>query len=136
MRLVAAVYDLLPLVGLWFVAGALALAVTAGELDPHRFLHKLLVQGLVLALTLVYFVVSWLRGGQTLGMRAWHLRVVRADGGRVDAMRALLRFGVAMISLAAAGIGFAWALFDPQRRAWHDIAAHTLVVRIEAPPAK
>ncbi|MBS0487275.1 MAG: hypothetical protein JSS13_08030, partial [Proteobacteria bacterium] len=34
-RLAAAAYDLLPLIGLWFVAAVLALAVTGGALDTH-----------------------------------------------------------------------------------------------------
>lgn len=129
LRLIAGVYDLLPLIGLWFVAGVLALAITGGALDPHRLEHKLLVQALVLALSAAYFVVSWTRGGQTIGMRAWRLRVVRADGSALGLWRALLRFFIALVSLAALGFGYWWILFDREKRAWHDIAATTLVVR-------
>jgi uncharacterized RDD family membrane protein YckC len=131
LRVLAGLYDLLPLLGLWFAAGLLALALTGGALDPHRFAHKLLVQGLVLTLSAAYFVLSWTRGGQTIGMRAWRLRVVRTDGSRLSAPRALLRFTVAMISLAALGGGFWWALIDHHRRTWHDIVAATLMVRME-----
>ncbi|HET9190224.1 MAG TPA: hypothetical protein VFN69_06590, partial [Rudaea sp.] len=45
LRLAAAAYDLLPLVGLWFVAAVLALAATGGALDTHTLAGKLLVQG-------------------------------------------------------------------------------------------
>ncbi|HST27573.1 MAG TPA: RDD family protein [Rudaea sp.] len=130
LRLAAAGYDLLPLIGLWFVAAVLALAVTGGKLDTHTFAGKLLVQGFALALSGAYFVVSWTRGGQTVGMRAWRLRVTRVDGARVDAARALLRFVVALVSLAALGAGFWWALFDAQKRTWHDMAARTRVLRL------
>jgi uncharacterized RDD family membrane protein YckC len=129
LRLVAGAYDLLPLIGLWFVAGVLALALTAGALDPHRFAHKLLVQVLILALSAAYFVMSWMRGGQTIGMRAWRLRVVRADGSALELWRALLRFLVALVSLAALGMGFWWALAEPQKRTWHDMAAGTVMLR-------
>jgi len=105
-RLFAAAYDLLPLVGLWFLAGAAAVAVTGGALDPRRLAHKILVQALVLALWAAYFVVSWTRGGQTLGMRAWRLRVVCGDGGGVPWTLALLRFVAAVVSIAAFGVGF------------------------------
>ena len=63
-------------------------------------------QGLVLAFSAAYFVISWTRGGQTIGMRAWRLRVVGADGLPVAWPRALLRFVIAAVSLAAFGIGF------------------------------
>jgi uncharacterized RDD family membrane protein YckC len=131
LRLIAGAYDLLPLLGLWFAAGVLALALTGGTLDPHRLAHKLLVQALVLALTAAYFVVSWTHGGQTIGMRAWRLRVVRADGSALSLWRALLRFFVALMSLAALGLGFSWALADRKRRTWHDIAAGTVMLRQE-----
>ena len=131
LRLLAGVYDLLPLIGLWFVAGVLALAITGGALDPHRLAHKLLVQALVLALSAAYFVVSWMRGGQTIGMRAWRLRVMRADGSALGLWRALLRFFVALVSLAALGTGFWCALWDREKRAWHDIAAGTSMVRTQ-----
>ena len=83
LRLAAAAYDLLPLVGLWFVAAVLALAVTGGALDTHTLAGKFLVQGFALALSAAYFVVSWSRGGQTIGMRAWKLRVGEAGGTRL-----------------------------------------------------
>jgi len=131
LRLLAGIYDLLPLLGLWFLAGVLALAATGGALDAHRLAHKLIVQGLVLAFTVGYFVISWVHGGQTLGMRAWRLRVVRNDGRALRWPQALLRCGVALISLGVAGIGFLWALFDAETRTWHDLAAGTLMVRLE-----
>ena len=105
LRLLAGVYDLLPLLALWFVAGVLALALTGGALDVHRLGDKLLVQALVLGVTAAYFVSSWARGGQTIGMKPWRLRVVRSDGTPVDHAHALLRFVVALLSLAAARAG-------------------------------
>ena len=131
LRLAAAIYDLLPLVGLWFLAVVLALAITGGALDTHTLAGKFLVQGLALVLSSAYFIVSWSRGGQTIGMRAWKLRVVRADGRSVRWPLALLRFIVALVSLAPLGAGFWWALVDAQKRTWHDMAANTMWVRIE-----
>ncbi len=133
LRLFAGLYDLLPLLGIWFVAGLLALAVTGGALDPRRVEHKLVVQALVFVLTTAYFVLSWTRGGQTIGMRAWRLRVVGTDGRPLPVVRAVLRFLVALVSLAALGAGFWWALADPQRRAWHDLAARSVLLRLPAP---
>ncbi len=120
LRLLALLYDLLPLLGLWFVCGVLALAVSAGALDPHRLGHKIIVQVLVLVVTSGYFVISWSRGGQTIGMRAWKLRLVTDHGTRLPWPRALLRFFLATVSLLFLGAGFWWSLFDPERRTLHD----------------
>lgn len=130
-RLITAIYDLFPLLALWFFATILAVLLTGGALDVHRLGHKVLVQALVLGVTAAYFVVSWMRGGQTVGMKPWRLRIVGADGGPIPFRRALMRFGVALVSLAALGLGFLWCLIDRERRAWHDIAADTLLVRMD-----
>lgn len=130
LRLAAVAYDLLPLIGLWFIAAVLALCVTGGALDTHTLAGKLLVQGIALMLSAAYFIVSWTRGGQTIGMRAWKIRVVAGNGSRLRWTQALLRFLVALVSLTALGAGFWWALFDAQRRTWHDIAAGSHLVRL------
>ena len=131
LRLLAGLYDALPVLALWFVAIFLAIALTGGTLDVQRPLHKLVVQALLLGTTAAYFTISWRRGGQTIGMRAWRLRIVRTDGQPLHARQALVRFCVGLISLSAAGIGFWWALFDAQSRTWHDLAAGTVMVRLE-----
>ncbi|MEP6483212.1 MAG: RDD family protein [Rudaea sp.] len=125
LRLLALLYDLLPLLGLWFLAGVIGVAVTDGTLDPHRFAHRAMIQILLIVFSASYFVISWSNGGQTIGMRAWKLRLVTEDGFSLPWPRALLRFFLASISLGALGIGFWWALFDPQRRTIHDIALGT-----------
>lgn len=132
-RLLALLYDLLPLLGLWFLAGVIGLAVTGGAFDPRRFGHRAFLQILVLAFSTGYFVISWTRGGQTIGMRAWKLRLVTQDGSPLPWPRALLRFFLASVSLAALGIGFWWALFDRDRRTIHDIVLGT-VMRSERKP--
>jgi uncharacterized RDD family membrane protein YckC len=130
-RLIAAVYDLLPVLALWFIGVVLALCLRMGALDVHRLGDKLLVQAFVVGLTTLYFVASWRRGGQTVGMRAWRLRVVTAAGTQIGLKQALVRFAVALLSLAAFGLGFFWCLIDRDRRAWHDMAAGTTVVRMD-----
>jgi uncharacterized RDD family membrane protein YckC len=136
LRVIAALYDLLPVLGLWFIATVLALGVTGGALDVRLPVHRILVQMLLLMATAAYFVASWLRGGQTIGMKPWRLRVVRADGSALDVKRALVRFAVAVVSLAPAGLGFWWALIDARKRTWHDIAAGTLMVQMEEEPRR
>ena len=131
LRVLAGVYDLFPLLALWFFATVSALILRGAALDVHTLSDKLLVQCLVFAFTGAYFVISWLRGGQTIGMKAWRLRVTRADGTPINTKQALIRYLVALISLLAIGIGFFWALFDPQKRTWHDIAAKTVLVQME-----
>ena len=125
-RLAAAIYDFFPLLALWMLTGAASIAATGGTLDYHVWWYRLLLLGV----TGAYFVLSWRYGGQTIGMRAWRLRVVDRNGASPGWGAALLRFVVAQISLAALLIGFLWCLFERERRGWHDLASGTRVVRI------
>ncbi|MEO8460031.1 MAG: RDD family protein [Dokdonella sp.] len=135
LRLGAAIYDLLPLLALWMIVAALALLglkTATGELDlvhaPWAYWWSLRLG--VLVVTSGYFVISWMRGGQTIGMRAWRLKIVDRDEAALSLRSAAIRFIVAIISVAAFGLGFIWCLVDRERRAWHDIAAATRLVRL------
>ena len=76
----------------------------------------------------LYFVTFWLRGGQTLPMKTWKLRLVAEGGGAVTPRRAALRYVIAWGSLLAAGAGFLWALVDRERQFLHDRLAGTRIV--------
>jgi uncharacterized RDD family membrane protein YckC len=73
----------------------------------------------------------WTHGGQTLGMRAWRLRLIADDGGKVALKQALVRYAVAILSWLALGVGFLWILVDREKRAWHDIASGTRLILVD-----
>ena len=133
LRAAAAIYDLFPLIGLWMLTTALAMFVAHGDVDAAHppTPWRLALQVSLLAVTAGYFVFSWARGGQTIGMRAWRLRVVAAEGGALPWPRALSRFALALVSLLVFGLGFAWCLLDRRHRGWHDFVARSEVVRVE-----
>ena len=126
-------YDLLPLLGIFFATAALTLLLRGGTpVEPHS-LGAWLELLLMLAAGFGYFGLSWRRGGQTLGMRAWRLKLLRADGGVPGWPALVLRYVVAGVSLAACGAGFFWSLIDRERRSWHDLASGTVIVRLPKP---
>jgi uncharacterized RDD family membrane protein YckC len=114
-RLAACVYDALALAAVLMVAGAAWVGITGAAAPPGNWAFRTYV----LAICALFFCVFWTRG-ETLGMRAWKLRIVAADGQPPGWGRAMLRFGAALVSLAALGLGFAWVLIDRDRLAWHD----------------
>jgi uncharacterized RDD family membrane protein YckC len=66
-----------------------------------------------------YFLICWYRSGQTLPMKAWHIKLVRADGGRPRAWQLILRYilfwplpllGAALIQVLSVSAG--WASID------------------------
>ena len=147
-RLLALVYDLLIVVAIVMVVGLLCQLATGGELirtGGHAVIPVWYrpLQGL-------YFISSWLLGGQTVGMRPWRIRLTRRDGGSPTLQQAVLRLLIAaapilVLMLAPSwglrttlwtllGVWAAWfavALVDPRRRALHDIVAATELRRID-----
>lgn len=142
--LAALTFALLPLTG-----GAAILTSTQGWLG--RLYH-----GLQLLLALGYFGICWTRGGQTLGMRAWLIRLETADGRQPNWADSLVRFtiGATLMLLAVLGAWYlrspgwslgdlaaamlllpaianlAWIALDAEGRSLQDLAAATRVVRV------
>jgi len=135
-RLAIIGYDALVLIALLTLATALAV-LPAGLLfdlripDGHPLFRAYLV-----AISLLFYCGFWVRGGQTLGMRAWRVRLVGGDGLPVTLRAALLRYGTAILSWAPLGLGFWWILVDPQRLAWHDRLSNTRLVMLRKPAGR
>lgn len=129
-RLAALLYDSLLLLALWFATAALLLAASGGLLSqPDRPPWLLLLEQISLLLvTFLFWGGFWTHGGQTLGMRAWRLKLVDDDGSPISWQQAARRCLAALLSLAPLGLGYLWILIDPQRRAWHDRLSGTRVV--------
>ncbi len=126
-RMGALLYEALLILALVFFA-AFAYHGAAGTLLTgwHRHLFQLylfLVVGL-------YFVVCWSRGGQTLPMKTWRIKLVSDQGDSVSVRQALLRYLLAWVSLLAVGGGFVWAAFDRDHQFLHDRLAGTRLVKI------
>jgi uncharacterized RDD family membrane protein YckC/cytoskeletal protein CcmA (bactofilin family) len=85
--------------------------------------------GRCIALTAVYGAIMWKLRGTTVGGVICHLRIARLDGQPIDWSTAIVRALGCFLSLLAAGVGFLWIIWDPERQAWHDKIAGTVVVR-------
>jgi uncharacterized RDD family membrane protein YckC len=145
-RLLALVYDLLIVVAIVMVVGLLCQLATGGHLisTSAKVAVPIWYQVLQVVVVAAYFISSWRRGEQTVGMRPWRIRVTSADGRTPSMRQAIIRAVVAaapmLLLMLAPMLGlratlwtllivwvgwFAVALFDPRRRALHDLAAGT-----------
>lgn len=151
-RLLALAYDLLIVIAIVMTVGLLCQLATGGKLIQTGAGTVIpawyqALQGLVVS---AYFLSAWRRGGQTVGMRPWHIRVTRDDGGVATWQQCVIRLLVAgaplvllmldpVIGLRATlwtllivwTCWFAVALLDPRRRALHDLAAGTEIRRFD-----
>ncbi|HET7809286.1 MAG TPA: RDD family protein [Steroidobacteraceae bacterium] len=125
-RLVAGLYDLFPALALLMAAGGIVVALRGGTAVPP---HSWWFTAWLLLVLFGYYGWSWKRGGQTMGMRAWRIAVRREDGASLEWAQVALRFAVALAGTASA-VGLLWMFFDRRRRALHDLAVRTVVVKL------
>ncbi len=126
-RLAAATYDALLVVALFVVPTFAAMLLRGGEPVPPG---STLYQALLLATAGAFFIGFWTRGGQTLGMRAWRLRIEGDAGDPLTLRQGLVRFLMAIPSIAVFGLGILWILVDPHKQTLPDRIAGTRVVVI------
>jgi uncharacterized RDD family membrane protein YckC len=116
-----------PRAGFWIRMGALLLDLILVGFALSLFYHGFRATLLILA---VYAAIMWKMRGTTIGGIVCDLQVARLDGRPVDWGTAIVRALACFLSLAVLGLGFLWIAFDPERQAWHDKIAGTVVVRV------
>jgi uncharacterized RDD family membrane protein YckC len=132
-RIAALLYDAVLLAALLvvFTSGAVFLnhrtAVSRESAGAWVYLYRAGLIGVVLG----YYLLNWTRGGQTLGMRAWHLRAVTETGAPLTLRSAASRCLFGILAWAPAGLGVLWLYVDPGHLAIHDRLSKTRMVHLE-----
>lgn len=137
-RLAAWVYDFLVAVAIVMLASAVALGfvailgatdvITITEQHDHaEWLNHGPWFGIyLLAVLAVFFGYFWFSSGQTLGMRAWRLKLQNRDGSRLTLKQTAIR-----LLCCLGGLSSLWVLVDfKHHRALQDYAAGTELVTL------
>ena len=129
-RFAALLYDSVLLAALLvaFTSGAVFLnhrrAIEPATAGAWVYLYRTGLIGVIAG----YYALNWTRSGQTLGMRAWHLRAVSESGMPLGWRAAALRLGFGALAWAPAALGVLWLYIDPDHLALHDRLSKTRVV--------
>ncbi|WP_264370929.1 RDD family protein [Paraglaciecola arctica] len=139
-RLAAMVYDLLVAVAVGMCAAMIMLVTMMilvennilsnqgyegfSELMQHSFAYKLILQVWVGLWIVGFFLWFWRNGGQTIGMRAWRLRLFSTNEKPFGYSRALLR-----LVCSFGGLGTLLVLFDfKSKQSLQDRIANTEIL--------
>ena len=133
-RLAAWLYDTLVIAAVLMLAGGIAIGLMAvlvavgavditGYEDVSAYMTLHPVVGMVytgyLAMVIVgFFTFFWCRAGQTLGMRAWKLRIQNKDGSNIRPTQAMIR-----LATSAFGLGNLLAPFGKTKQSFQDAMA-------------
>lgn len=129
-RFAALLYDSVLIVSLLIIYTFGALVFTGGHAvlrDTSGAWYYVYCAGEI-AVIAGYFILNWIRSGQTLGMRAWRLRTVSLAGKPLNFSAALLRSISGFVAWTPAALGVLWLYFDRERLALHDRLSGTRVV--------
>ncbi len=102
-RMACFVYEGVLLFGVVMIAGYLFRPLTQ---QRHALTGRHGLQAFLFVVLAIYFVWFWSHGGQTVAMRAWHIRVVDVAGRPISQARGLARY-LRQLSVVRAGIAVA-----------------------------
>ena len=92
-------------------------------------LNAIHLGGLGFFVGMAYFGYFWGTTGQSLGMQALGMKVVRTDGQPVSVVLAIVRYICYIISAIPLFLGFLWIIWDSKKQGFHDKIVGTVVVR-------
>ncbi|MBL4773655.1 MAG: RDD family protein [Alcanivoracaceae bacterium] len=116
----AFIYDLFPLVGIFILTSFIVLLFRKGEnVEPFSAWFIVLIYSEIA----FYYIYSWKKGGQTLGMRAWKMKIIpnQSNQTNISWTQAFMRFFIGVISTLFLGTGLFWKLFSKRKLSWMDI---------------
>ncbi len=123
-RTLATVLDL-AIVTIAFALVLVPFHVYGGRLLLDSALTRLVLGGAAAALLLFYRLLGVFWEQDSPGMVWTGLRLVNFDGFRPTRKQRAYRLAGALLSLAAAGFGFVWAIADQEKLTWHDHISKT-----------
>lgn len=152
-RFLAAIYDGFLILASTFIATALTLPFTKGEVSHENNIYMTIYLLLVIYIFYGWF---WTHGGQTLGMRSWKQKLVSQNGGNVNWQQSFIRVitGLPAWLLLIVGLliwmlpnkieltnfvanipgwllalsGFVWVLLDSRNNNWRDKLSGTHII--------
>jgi len=120
-RIAAFLYDCLLLIALYFVITAAVVPLNDGQAIQH-WSYKLFL----ILVAFVFFDWFWRHGGQTLGMRAWRIRLEGTNQPEITFKQSLHRF---VIGFIAFGFTLVFMFRSDLQQALHDKLSNTKIVK-------
>ena len=136
-RLASLLYDIFLVASIWFILGYVIQfflgtennQIINGQIETDPFIDTLYFF-LMLSSSICFYGWFWMRSGQTLGMLAWRLRVVSANGELLSISQILIRWCSAWPAFFIFGLGYFWIYLDKQGDAFHDKLSRSKVIVI------
>ena len=132
-RLAAMLYDLFNILGISLLLAAILIFSSSQIFNQGEPLGELpipVAASYFFIVIFFFYSTFWRRKRQTLGMKAWGLRIANElkPQHQLSMGQCMLRIGIGFFSIGLGGLGFWWAMWDKQEKTWHDHASFTRIV--------
>ena len=135
LRIIASVYDFFLMLGVWMLVGSIGLLINnlgfSSIYDVEKF-NPFLGVILVIVSGWAFFAFFWMKGGQTLGMRAWGFKIVNTDpvNNYITLGQTLLRYIANLGMLLLLGMPLFLIYADSKKLAVNDIFSKTKLIKL------
>jgi len=116
-HIAALTYDIFPILGIFLITSLFSVLIRGGnEVEPETLWFQLIL----FLEVYFYFIYSWKKGGQTLGMRAWKIAIYNHNS--MSWLDVSKRFFVGLLSTCLLGLGLWHRMWSKKKLSWMDIA--------------
>jgi len=124
-RVIALIYDTLIVISILFLGGLMGVLLATAVWGKQAMEDGILFENnlfrlFLLSLWFGYYALSWMKGGQTLGMKPWRMYVFDKEGNTISLQQSMMRFFTGFI-----GLGLLTIPFLQNRSAVQDMTSST-----------
>lgn len=125
----AIVYDLILVIAVLLFATAVFHYLNQGTVSLWSSLTVFRLY--LLGVSFIFYGWFWTHGGQTLGLRAWKLRLVSEEQFDISWKQAFIRYLTAWCSWLVLGLGILWRLWHKDKKTWQDLSSKSAIVFVD-----
>ena len=138
-RMAALLYDSFLIGAIWLILGYViqfmfqfkSNQVVNGIVETDSLVNAITFLMMLLSSS-SFYLYFWRRGGQTLGMMSWKLKIISKSCDPITIRQGIIRFLCAWPSFFCLGLGYIWLYFDPENDTVHDKLSKTFIAFVAA----
>jgi len=121
------IYDLFLLFGLLlFITVIISFINNGNPPESNNISYKLFL----LASIIFFYHYSWRKSGQTLGMKAWKVKLVTLDNKPITLGQSILRMTLGLANVVTIGLGYFWKYTNRSKLTLMDVLSKTKLITI------
>lgn len=121
------IYDMFLLFGLLLFITVIASFLNNGN-PPSS--DNLVYRLFLLASIIFFYHYSWRKSGQTLGMKAWKVKLVTLDNKPISFGQSILRMTLGLANIVTICLGYFWKYTNTSRLTLMDVFSKTKLITI------